>query len=119
MLDIPGLGPKKIKALHDELGIETVEAIGTGVPKTAESPSSKVLARGPQTNILEGINRRRSYASKHLLSEALPAAEPLLEALRQHPDVFALQRRRQLAAAPGGHRRHRPAGILEASGGSS
>ena len=25
MLDIPGLGPKKIKALHDELGIETVE----------------------------------------------------------------------------------------------
>src|SRR5258706_9003541 len=27
MLDIPGLGPKKIKALHDELGIETVEQL--------------------------------------------------------------------------------------------
>src|SRR5215471_19537516 len=27
MLDIPGLGPKKIKALHDELRIETVEAL--------------------------------------------------------------------------------------------
>ncbi len=27
MLDIPGLGPKKIKALHDELGIDTVEEL--------------------------------------------------------------------------------------------
>src|SRR5664279_4106129 len=27
MLDIPGLGPKKIKALHDELGIESVEQL--------------------------------------------------------------------------------------------
>ncbi len=27
MLQIPGLGPKKIKALHDELGIETVEQL--------------------------------------------------------------------------------------------
>src|SRR5437868_7028173 len=27
MLDIPGLGPKKIKAMHDELGIETVEQL--------------------------------------------------------------------------------------------
>src|SRR2546426_10554014 len=27
MLEIPGLGPKKIKALHDELGIETVEQL--------------------------------------------------------------------------------------------
>src|SRR5512137_3156805 len=27
MLDIPGLGPKKIKALHDELGIDSVEKL--------------------------------------------------------------------------------------------
>src|SRR4051794_4154302 len=27
MLEIPGIGPKKIKALHDELGIETVEQL--------------------------------------------------------------------------------------------
>src|SRR5205807_66321 len=27
MLDIPGLGPKKIKAIHDELGVETVEQL--------------------------------------------------------------------------------------------
>src|ERR1035441_10112756 len=27
MLDIPGLGPKKIKALNDELGLESVEQL--------------------------------------------------------------------------------------------
>ena len=27
MLEIPGLGPKKIKAVHDELGIDTVEKL--------------------------------------------------------------------------------------------
>src|SRR6185503_3608648 len=40
-----------------------------------------------QANILEGIERRRQYASKHLLGDALAAAEPLLEELRSHPDV--------------------------------
>src|SRR6516164_8301385 len=27
MLEIPGVGPKKIKALHDQLGIETIEEL--------------------------------------------------------------------------------------------
>ncbi len=33
MLDIPGLGPKKIKALNDKLGITTVEATRNGLQK--------------------------------------------------------------------------------------
>jgi DNA polymerase (family 10) len=37
---------------------------------------------------LEGIERKRTYASKHLLSQALRAAEPLLENLREHPAVI-------------------------------
>jgi DNA polymerase (family 10) len=41
-----------------------------------------------QTNLLEGIARRRTYASKHLLSDAWLAAEPLLESLRGHPGVI-------------------------------
>ena len=40
-----------------------------------------------QTKILEGIQFRRQFASRHLLSEALAAAEPLLENLRSDPDV--------------------------------
>jgi DNA polymerase (family X) len=86
MLEIPGMGPKKVKALHDKLGIETVEQL------EAASKSSKVAELagfGEKTaqNICEGIERRRMYASKHLLSDALRAAEPLLECLRGHPAV--------------------------------
>lgn len=41
-----------------------------------------------QANLLEGIALKRSYASKHLLSEALAVAEPVLEDLRSHRDVI-------------------------------
>ena len=99
MLEIPGLGPKKIKALHEELGIETVEKLEQAC-KDGKIAGLKGFGEKTQTNILEGINRRRSYASRHLISEALPRAEPLLEALRSHPDVIR-------CSAAGSLRRHR------------
>src|ERR1019366_2582869 len=99
MLDIPGLGPKKIKALHDELGIETVERLEQAC-KDGKIAGLKGFGEKTQTNILEGINRRRSYASRHLISEALPRAEPLLETLRSHPDVIR-------CSTAGSLRRHR------------
>jgi DNA polymerase (family 10) len=99
MLDIPGLGPKKIKALHDEMGIESVEQLEQAC-KDARLASLKGFGEKTQTNILEGINRRRSYASRHLISDALPRAEAMLEALRSHPDVVR-------CSAAGSLRRHR------------
>jgi DNA polymerase (family 10) len=99
MLEIPGLGPKKIKALHDELGLETVEQLEQSC-KDGKIAGLKGFGEKTQANILEGINRRRAYASRHLLSEALPRAEPLLAALRSHPDVIR-------CSAAGSLRRHR------------
>jgi DNA polymerase (family 10) len=86
MLDIPGLGPKKIKALHDKLGLETVEhlELACGEGKVAELDG---FGEKTQAKILEGIQFRRQYASRHLLSDALAAAEPILENLRAHPDT--------------------------------
>jgi DNA polymerase (family 10) len=99
MLEIPGLGPKKIKALHDELGIETIEQLEAAchADKVAKL---KGFGEKTQTNILDGINRRRSYAAKHLVSEAIPIAEALLDALRSHPDVIR-------CSPAGSLRRHR------------
>jgi DNA polymerase (family X) len=99
MLDIPGLGPKKIKALHDELGVESVEQLEQAC-KDGKIAGLKGFGEKTQTNILEGINRRRSYASRHLVSEALQRAEPLLEELRSHPDVTR-------CSTAGSLRRHR------------
>jgi DNA polymerase (family X) len=87
MLEIPGLGPKKIKALHTELGIETVEDLEKAC---REGRVANLSGFGPKTqqNICEGIERRRAYASQHLLYEAIPVAEDLLQALRLHDDVI-------------------------------
>jgi DNA polymerase (family X) len=99
MLDIPGLGPKKIKALHDDLGIDTVEKLEQAC-KDGKIAELKGFGEKTQTNILEGIDRRRSYASRHLISEALPQADSMLDALRSHPDVVR-------CSAAGSLRRHR------------
>ncbi len=87
MLEIPGLGPKKIQALNQKLGVDSVEKL------EAACQNGKVAKLGgfgekTQANILEGIERRRTYASKHLLNDALSAAELLLDGLRKHPEVI-------------------------------
>jgi DNA polymerase (family 10) len=87
MLQIQGVGPKKVKVLFEKLGIETIEAL------EAACKDGKVAALdgfGEKTaqNICEGIELRRTYASKHLLSAALRAGEPLLESLRAHEAVI-------------------------------
>ncbi len=87
IVQIPGVGPKKAKTLFEQLAISTVlelEAAGL-------AGKIAVLAgfgEKSQAKILEGIKFKRTYASRHLLAEALSVAEPLLEALRQHPDVI-------------------------------
>jgi DNA polymerase (family 10) len=99
MLDIPGIGPKKIKVVHDELGIETVEQLEQACQ---DGRIAKLKGFGEKTaaNICAGIARRRAYASRRLLSDALPVAEELLEALRSHPDVVR-------CSAAGSLRRHK------------
>src|SRR5215831_238176 len=74
MLDIPGIGPKKIKAVHDELGVETVEQLEAAC---RDGRVAKLKGFGEKTaaNICEGIARRRAYGSKHLVSDVLPLAE--------------------------------------------
>src|SRR5712672_3234507 len=99
MLDIPGLGPKKIKAIHDELGVETIEQLEQAC-KDGKVAKLKGFGEKTQKNICDGIERRRSYASRHLISDALTLSEPLLEALRSHPDVIR-------CSPAGSLRRHR------------
>ena len=86
MLEISGLGPKKIQALNQKLGIDSIEKLEAACKK-GKVAELDGFGEKTQVNILEGIDRRRTYASKHLLSDAWLAAEPLLENLRGHPDV--------------------------------
>ena len=86
ILRIPGLGPKKVRALQDKLGIVSVDQL------EAACESGKVagldgFGEKTQAKILSGIRFRRTYASRHLLSDTWAVAEPILERLRGHPDV--------------------------------
>ena len=87
MLHIPGLGPRKVKALNDKLGIETIEQLEASC-KAGKIAGLDGFGEKTQTKILDGIQFKRAYASRHLLSDALTVAEPTLESLRGHPDVI-------------------------------
>jgi len=99
MLQIPGVGPKKVKLLYDKLGITNVDQLEAAC-KAGKVAGLAGFGEKTQTNISEGISRRRAYAAKHLVSDALPLAESLLEALRSHPDVIR-------CSSGGSLRRHR------------
>jgi len=86
MLEIPGLGPKKIQALNQKLGIDSVGKLEAAC-QSGQVAKLEGFGEKTQANILEGIERRRTYASKRLLSDALRAAEPLLDSLRAHRGV--------------------------------
>ncbi|HXP63297.1 MAG TPA: DNA polymerase/3'-5' exonuclease PolX [Dongiaceae bacterium] len=87
MLEVPGLGPKKVRALYEKLNIRSVEELERACQ---EGRVGKLAGFGEKTqaNIREGIERRRAYASRHLLGDALSAAERLLDTLKRHPDVL-------------------------------
>src|SRR6266513_1302950 len=87
MLGIPGMGPKKVKALHDKLGLESVAQLEAAC-QAGKIAGLDGFGEKTQSKILEGIQFKRAYASRHLLSDALTVAEPMLENLRGHPDVI-------------------------------
>jgi len=87
LLLIPGLGPKKVKALHEQLKIDSVEALEAAC-HAGQVASLTGFGERSQAKILEGIQYRRQYASRHRLDDALDLADPILESLRSHPDVI-------------------------------
>ena len=87
MLEISGLGPKKIQAMHKQLGIDSLEKLEAAC-KAGKVAELAGFGEKTQANILEGIALKRTYASKHRISDAWLAAEPVLENLRSHPDVI-------------------------------
>lgn len=101
MLEIPGLGPKKIRAMHEQLELETVDQLEAAC-RDGRVAALKGFGEKTAHNICEGIARRRSYASRHLLGDVLAQAEVLLERLRSHPDVIrcatagSLRRRKEV-----------------------
>lgn len=90
MLDIPGLGPKKIKAIHEGLGIQSVGELEYACHENRLAALAGFGAK-TQEKILRGIELRKAFRGRHLYADALPVAEALRSRLAGHPDVIRLE----------------------------
>ena len=86
LLDLPGLGPKKLRILRDQLKIESIEAL-TKACQDGRLASLEGFGEKTATNLLDSIQRRATYSKLHRLGTALPAAQALLTHLRECPSV--------------------------------
>ncbi|HBU59018.1 MAG TPA: DNA polymerase/3'-5' exonuclease PolX [Verrucomicrobiales bacterium] len=87
MLDINGMGPKKVKAVHEKLKIKTIKQLENACKK-GELAELDGFGKKSEEKILEGIEFKRHHASHHHRHKMLLVAEPILGDLRSHPDVI-------------------------------
>lgn len=86
MLEVPGLGPKKIKAVHDLLGVTTLEALASACTDGRVAALAG-FGEKSQEKILAGIRNREAYGKRHLWWDAEAIALPIVAGLRALPQV--------------------------------
>jgi DNA polymerase (family X) len=87
MLEIPGLGPKKIVALQAKLGITDIPSL-TRACEEGRVAELEGFGEKTQTKLLQGIRNREAYSRRHLWTDAARVAEPILAGLRALPQVL-------------------------------
>lgn len=90
MLKIPGLGPKRVKAIWDSLGVTSVRELEYACNENRLLELDGFGAKS-QENILKGINALHKFAGRRLLSEGMGAVAPLIEWVRGSPAVIRAQ----------------------------
>ena len=86
VMQIPGLGPKKVRALWTLLEVEDLAKLKE-VCESGAVAELKGFGAKTQDKILEGIKNRIAYGKRHRWYEAAAIAEPILVGLRALPQV--------------------------------
>jgi DNA polymerase (family 10) len=86
LFEVQGLGPKKIKALYDKLGVDSLEKLKAACEEGKVAELSGFGAK-TQTKILEAIAANEKYADRFLLGSVSGLVEGILDTLRLHPEV--------------------------------
>ncbi len=86
VMQIPGLGPKKVRALWTLLAVEDLVKLKE-VCESGAVAELKGFGAKTQDKILEGIKNRIAYGKRHRWYEAAAIAEPILTGLRALPEV--------------------------------
>jgi DNA polymerase (family X) len=90
LLRIPGLGPKKIKALHDELKIDSLADL-RAAGESGKIAVMKGFGEKTQANILAGISFVEKSSERILQSTARRLVAPIIEQLKSHRDVIRIE----------------------------
>ena len=85
-LEIPGLGGKKVKHIHDALGIETIEALKVACESGAIEALDGFGAKSAE-KILSGIANREAYGKRHLWWSVQGFVQDIVKGLEAQPLV--------------------------------
>jgi len=100
LLRVPGLGPKKIKTLHDALKVESLADLRAAA-ESGKIADLKGFGEKTQDKIREGITFLESAGDRVLQSKARRLVAPIVGAIRAYPGVIraevcgSLRRRRE------------------------
>ncbi|QEH33788.1 DNA polymerase/3'-5' exonuclease PolX [Aquisphaera giovannonii] len=86
LLRVPGLGPKKIKALKDSLDVDSLADLRAAA-EAGQIARIKGFGAKTEANILEGISFLEKSGGRILQHEALALVSPIFELVRNHPKV--------------------------------
>ncbi len=86
MVQIPGLGPKTVKKLWDELGITTMAELEKAGHEH-KIQKLKGLGEKIEEKILKGIELKRKYKERHGLGKTIPLAQEILSSLQQKAPI--------------------------------
>ena len=100
ILKIPGIGPKTVRLLFDELAIDSVDALRAAA-EGGQLRGVKGLSQRTESNVIEAIGRLERRSTRLLIHDADALIDTLLERLREVPGVVRIER-------AGSLRRRRP-----------
>lgn len=90
LFKIQGLGPKKVKALYEALGVNSVSRLKE-VCESGEVASLAGFGKKTAEKILEAIAFRESNADRFRLGDVVGPVEEILAVLKEHPDCLRVE----------------------------
>lgn len=100
MLRLPSVGPKKVKALHDALGVDSIDKLKAAC-EAGEVAKLKGFGEKTAAKILEGITFLGTVGNRVRIDKGVALGERLLEKVRAMPGVIraelcgSIRRRRE------------------------
>lgn len=89
-LEVPGLGPKKLRVLHETLNVNSIEDLKT-VCQNGLVQELKGFGKKTEENIINNIKNLENYRARHLRIKVHPIVQNFLKRLQIIPEVEAVE----------------------------